>query len=377
VKRLLIGLLVTGVLLLSAACGAKLSATTDYMSTGEVGSGRAIPQTTTAGTTKAPPPQITLTIPPTSLGLSAGSPDIDRMIVRTGDISMVVESVQTTIDNITRLANDSKGFVVSSRTWLSGEALNGSISIRVPAGDYESVLKAVRAMAIEVTSENTSSSDVTEEYMDLTARLGNLEATEQQLLQIMSRATTVEDVLKVQAQLSSTREQIESTKARIQYIERTTSTSLLNINLQQSQLFARIQTSRSVIQAGQSVIFSADIAGGFSPYGYEWDFGDGVTSTNATPAHAYNKAGNYTIRLKVTDDRQNTATDTRENYINVLSGWDAGNTVRSAWNGLVILGQVVVNILIWLAFLSPVWIVGGCIWFFIWRRRKNRAARGS
>jgi PKD repeat protein len=385
-KRIIIGIIIVALVLTTVACSSK----TETIGEERVNSyslGLDSSKPTYSGSTgtivPTPPPQITLEIPPDEGVVVQSSPSeitstttstTDRLVVRTGNIDIVVEDVQVTIDDITQLAESMQGFVVSSTTWRSGNALYGSISIRVPADSYNSVLKIIRDTAIEVNSENTSASDVTEQYIDLQAKLSNLEATEQQLLKIMEQATTVESILKVQSQLSATRSEIERTKGSIQYLERTAAMSLLQIQLQQAKLYAEITVNKAVVQARDSVYFYAEISGGFSPFSYEWDFGDGSTSTNPEPAHSYKSPGDYTISLKVTDDRGNTVTATRDNYINVLAGWDVGNTVQSAWNGLSIFGQVLLNILIWLGIFSPVWIIGGGIAFYFWWRNRKRKA---
>ena len=322
---------------------------------------------------------VTTTLSPTANGaIGTALNTIDqRMIQRTGNMAIVVEDVQTAINNITDLANSSQGYVVNSSTWQVGDSLNGTIAIRVPADAYSSILDSIRGMAVEVTQENTSANDVTEQYVDLQAQLSNQQATEQQLLNILAKATTVEDILKVQTQLSQTQGQIEQLKGQIQYLEKTTSTSLLTVSLQQSKLYAKITTDRSVVSARENITFFANISGGFAPYSYQWDFGDGATSTNTQPVHSYSKVGNYTVKITVTDDKGSKVMDTRENYINVVAGWNAGNTTRSAWNGLVGFGHVFVDLLIWLGYFSPVWIIAGAIIFFVVRRNKKRRAAKS
>ncbi len=293
------------------------------------------------------------------------------MIVRTGDMALVVADIPATIARITQIAGEHQGYVVSSQSWKEGQLLRGTISIRVVASDYDTVVNEVSNLAVEVTSQTTSSQDVTEEYIDLTAQLNNLEATEQQLLKIMSQAQTVDDILAVQQQLTATRDSIERTKGRMQYLEKTSSTSLLNIQLEQSKLQVDFNASNVVVKTGQTVWFSATVVGGFTPYSYEWDFGDGKTSTDANPVHQYKSAGTYAVTLKVTDDRQNTDTKVRKDYIIVQPGWSAGNIAGYAWNGMVTFGRVLANIFIWLGIFSPVWIIGGGIGYWIYRRRKK------
>jgi outer membrane protein assembly factor BamB len=62
--------------------------------------------------------------------------------------------------------------------------------------------------------------------------------------------------------------------------------------------------------AHSSIWFSGTIYGGVLPYSYHWDFGDGTTSTEENPKHAYDHRGNYTATFTVTDADGNSSSDT-------------------------------------------------------------------
>jgi len=159
----------------------------------------------------------------------------DRKIVRTGSINMEVADIGKSLDEIAAIASQYNGYVVSSNQRGDNESPTGYISIRVPADKFNDALQKLKTLATKVTYENTNSQDVTEQYLDLKAQLKNYEATEAQYLELLKKAETVKDILEVQRELSTVRGSIERTKGRIQYIERTSDMSLIEINLQKSK----------------------------------------------------------------------------------------------------------------------------------------------
>jgi hypothetical protein len=296
------------------------------------------------------------------------------MIIRTASMYLVVEDVARAIEQITQLATTYKGFVVSSNSWQERDRMMGNIAIRVEVANFDNAMRALRGMAVEVRSESTTGQDVTEEYTDLDAKLRNLEAAEAQLLKLMEEKTEkVTDILEVQRELVKTRGEIEQTKGRMQYLEKSSSMSLIQINLEQSKLTVEFSAEPRSVKVGRQVWFNPVVSGGFQPYSYEWDFGDGSTSTDPQPSHVYKSDGTYTVNLKVTDDHGSIVTKQRDDYITVIAGWKASNTATSAWNGLVGFGHVLVNFIVWLGIFSPVWIVIGVIVYFAWWRRRKKA----
>ncbi|OGO31176.1 MAG: hypothetical protein A2Z29_03350 [Chloroflexi bacterium RBG_16_56_11] len=381
-KKLILGLVLIVVLVGAVACGKSEEQSPQSGITG--------PRTTYATQvpaptiitkggfdTGAPPPVVSIpsSAPQAGSGSVAyDSVSIDRMIIRSGYMTLVVEDVAASIDDITRLAGTYNGFVVSSNSWKDGDRMMGNITIRVEVQRFDEAIAALHALAVEVRSESTSGQDVTEEYVDLAARLRNLEAAEAQLLKLMEEKTEkVTDILEVQRELVKTRGEIEQTKGRMQFLEQSASMSSLQVNLEQSKLSAEFSADTRNVKEGQDVRFFPKISGGFSPYSYSWNFGDGGTSTEESPVHAYKTDGNYTVTLKVTDDRGNPAEDVRTDYITVLPGWSGSNVADAAWDGLVAFFRVIVNIIIWVGIFSPLWIVILVILYFTWWRKRKKA----
>lgn len=160
---------------------------------------------------------------------------VDRKIVRTGSITMEVTDIGKSQADIAEIAVQYQGYVVSSNLNADKEQPSGFISFRVPADKFSDALSRLRALAVKVTYENTNSQDVTEQYTDLKAQLSNYEATEAQYLELLKKADNVQDMLEVQRELSNVRGNIERVKGRIQYLERTSDTSLIEATLNKSK----------------------------------------------------------------------------------------------------------------------------------------------
>ena len=212
---------------------------------------------------KAPPPEVVPTpmpipAPGEAPSMWGGNKDSapaallptteERMIVRTGEMFLVVEDVTQACDEIAQLTTSHNGYVVSSRISGEEEEMRGWISIRVPDEKFDQALAELRNLAVRVKSESTSSQDITEEYVDLESRLNNAEATEQQYLALLEKAEDVEDILRIYESLSRVRGEIEQIKGRMQYLERTSSMSLISVNLEPEA------TAKPLVRAGWSAL---------------------------------------------------------------------------------------------------------------------------
>ena len=154
---------------------------------------------------------------------------VERKIVTNVDMNVRVDDVNGAMELVTDLVDTSGGFVVSvSRTEDEDESF-AFMSFRVPSNNLEVTLSRVRDISERVERENRSSQDVTTEFVDIEARLGNLRAAEQQLMVLFERSGKVSDVLEVQRELTNVRGQIESLQGRLNYLSQTTATSLVSV----------------------------------------------------------------------------------------------------------------------------------------------------
>lgn len=158
----------------------------------------------------------------------------ERLVIKTGRLSLLVADVRKSVEEVTKFAEDEDGFVLTAdvhKVSPESEKLVGLIRIKVPSEKFSQIFNRVKDFGLKVTSENVSGQDITEEYTDLQSRLRNLEAAESQLLDLMKRAGKVTEILEVQRELIQTREQIERTKGRIDFLEKSAKMATITINL--------------------------------------------------------------------------------------------------------------------------------------------------
>jgi uncharacterized coiled-coil protein SlyX len=155
-----------------------------------------------------------------------------RLILKNGEMDLLVEDTDRAIDQITQLAVDVGGYVVSSESRMRDEYKLASLKLGVPSEQFEDVQRRVRAMAVRVLNETASGQDVSDEYVDLQSRLTNLEARAARIREFLAQAKTVEEALKVNAELSKVEDEIEQIKGRMNYLKDRAAYSTLLIALE-------------------------------------------------------------------------------------------------------------------------------------------------
>ena len=169
-----------------------------------------------------------------------------RVILKSASLRLVVDAADSSLAAITAMAEKMGGWVVTSSTSMvttaAGQSVaQGSITIRVPSDKLDEALSQIKSGAGKVEYENVSGQDVTQQYVDLSSRLTNLEAAEVQLRKIMDEARKTEDVLNVYNQLVSTRGEIEQIRGQIQYFDEASAYSSISVDLIPTAIYTPVQ----------------------------------------------------------------------------------------------------------------------------------------
>jgi hypothetical protein len=160
----------------------------------------------------------------------------NRMIVKNADIRLMVEDTDVAIDRSMQIVGDAGGYIISSRVWYQdyfGNSLKyASVTIGVPVDEFETVLRRLRGLAVQVVDETASGDDVTEQYVDLQSQLVNLEATRARIQEFLKDTKSIDEALRVNQELANIEAQIEQIKGRMNYLTDRSAFSTVTINLE-------------------------------------------------------------------------------------------------------------------------------------------------
>lgn len=157
----------------------------------------------------------------------------DRLVIRNAEITISVEDVPAALNWVRDLASKSGGFVFSTETTTRDDSEWAYLTIRVPADAFDATLTQLTEgdLVREVDSQRTSAEDVSGEFIDNEARLKSLQRTEERYLDLLGEANSVDDILRVESELTTVRTQIETLQGRQNYLNDATSFATISIRM--------------------------------------------------------------------------------------------------------------------------------------------------
>ncbi len=170
----------------------------------------------------------------------------ERQLIKNGSLNLVVKDIAAARTQIENIVLSNKGFVASNSF---GQSYNrneyaiepggryGSMVLRIPTNNYEASMTQLREIALVVTSDNTNSSDVTEQYADLQLRLENKLAEEAQYRQILKKAAKISDILEVTRYVEQARSDAERLEGQLNVLSNQIELSTINVYLESEQQY--------------------------------------------------------------------------------------------------------------------------------------------
>jgi hypothetical protein len=191
-----------------------------------------------AGPALGAPASTNAPVTSSSPSLPAGAVGQPARIEQTGSLDLTVPrgALSSTVTKLTTLASTYGGFVANAQTQTSGSAggtPSATMTLQIPVADFTAVLTQAKSLG-QTTALTTKATDVTAQYVDLQEQITALEASRQQYLTIMAKATSIGDVLAVQAQLDTLQSQIQQLQGQLGVLQSETDYSTLTVSLSEA-----------------------------------------------------------------------------------------------------------------------------------------------
>lgn len=208
-------------------------------------------------------------IQPVSLTLADSAETVaaaaERKIIKNGELTLEVASPHEAQRSVSTIAEQHGGFVVTSETKQTENrdperrAVEVKLIVRVPSSKFDSAVTSIEKLATNVIHRGIAGNDVTEEFIDLEARIRTQKALELQFIEIMKQARQISDALEVQRQIAGVRTEIEKLEGRKRFLENRSSLSTITVELKSPVLIA-VNTSGFGRNLRESVSESIGIA---------------------------------------------------------------------------------------------------------------------
>jgi len=155
-----------------------------------------------------------------------------RLIIKEAQMNLLVENTNMAVNRVTDIAVGAAGYILSQRVWDDDLGYrHATITLGVPVERFERVLQQLRRLG-EVSNEEASGDDVTEEYVDLDSRLESLRTTHERLLSFLDEAETVEEILALNERISEVEGQLSQIQGRMNYLSNRAAFSTVTVVLE-------------------------------------------------------------------------------------------------------------------------------------------------
>jgi len=144
---------------------------------------------------------------------------VASMVIRTGQASIEVDSLESAVTRVRLLAGRIGGYVANTTMQTGrGQLRSASLEVKVPAERFDAALEGLAPIG-KLESVNVNAEDVGEEFTDVTARMGNARRLEARLIDLLATRTgKLKDVLDVEQELARVREEIDRSEGRLRYL---------------------------------------------------------------------------------------------------------------------------------------------------------------
>lgn len=166
-------------------------------------------------------------------GMGTDQEGLNRKLIYKANLTMKVKNYSEAQSEIRNLVTLSGGYILQFSENSSSREEGGNFVLKIPSTGFSSFLKDLEKIPNESIQRNVQAQDLSEEYVDLEARLKAKQVVEARYLEFMQKATQTDDLVKYTNELAKIQEAIEQMKGRMRYIDQNVAFSTIEIRLYQ------------------------------------------------------------------------------------------------------------------------------------------------
>lgn len=144
---------------------------------------------------------------------------IDRKVIKEGEIRFETSSIEDTKQSISQAVQDINGYISKDDVYSSNNEIENRLVVRIPYNEFDEFLNRITKDISKLDSKTINVLDVTEEYIDISARLQTKKDIEARYKELLKQARNVEEILAIEKEIGKLREEIESVEGRLRYLK--------------------------------------------------------------------------------------------------------------------------------------------------------------
>jgi hypothetical protein len=160
----------------------------------------------------------------------------ERKVITTTNFSLLVKNVNNFIDSTKLKVGEFEGFMVNTQISRDEKAETATLQARIPSTKLDEFSKYLKTISVKVVYENILGYDITDQYTDYEKRIASLETAKTKLEAILNQAYTAQDILDIQQRIFQVQDQIDSYKGQLDYMDKSSITSLVTITVSTDEL---------------------------------------------------------------------------------------------------------------------------------------------
>ena len=181
--------------------------------------------------------------------------DVEQKLIKESYLHFETDDLDKSYRTIAEIASKYKGYIQDDSSNKGYNKITRRINLRVPSQNFQNVVNDISAGVEYFDTKQITSRDVTEEFIDLEARLKAKKTLENRYLELLKKANNVKEIIEIERELSKIREEIEAKEGRLQYLQNKVSLSSISI-----EFYKRISETK-VTKSYGSKMWGAIVSG--------------------------------------------------------------------------------------------------------------------